>query len=59
MLSAFSLYLRFNVVVKGQLLKLEDLESSIDAIVSEDYSVVFRNGKQIIPSVGTIVDPFS
>ena len=57
MLSCFLLYLCFNMIVKGQLLKLEDLDSTIDAIVSEHYLILLRNGKQIVPSIGTMTDP--
>ena len=53
-----SLYCIFDVVMKGQLSILEDLESTIDAIVSEHYSVVSRNGKHIITFVDTIADSF-
>ena len=57
MLFPFLPYLCFNAAVKGQLLKLEDLESAIDAIVSEHYLIVLINGKQMVLSVSPMADP--
>ena len=42
------------MLAQGQLPKLQDLESALDDIVSEHYSIVVRNGNHILAHVRTI-----